>query len=336
MITETQKPPLVSVIMPVRNEGAAIQRSLDSVLAQDYPKEHLEVLVADGMSDDGTRDLLSGYAERDARIRIIDNPARIMVTGFNAGLDVSRGEVVIMLGGHSEIAPDYVGNCVRYLQQDLADCVGGPIETIANSAMGSAIALAMSTPFGIGGVAFRVGTETEGYVDTVAFGAYTRKIITQGGRLDEELVRNQDDEYNYRLRKLGARILLSPAIRSRYYSRSTLGALWSQYFQYGLWKVRVMQKHPRQMRPRQFAPPLFVAACLLSLGLSLFSPLGLWLCALVFGSYLLANLCCSFLAVRKGSWKLLPLLPVIFATLHFSYGSGFLLGLARFWNRWSL
>jgi succinoglycan biosynthesis protein ExoA len=334
MITETQKPPLVSVIMPVRNEGAAIQRSLDSVLAQDYPKERLEVLVADGMSDDGTRDLLSGYAERDARIRIIDNPARIMVSGFNAGLDVSRGEVVIMLGGHSEIAPDYVGNCVRYLQQDVADCVGGPIETIANSAMGSAIALAMSTPFGIGGVAFRVGTEKEDYVDTVAFGAYTRKIIARAGRLDEELVRNQDDEYNYRLRKLGARILLSPSIRSRYYSRSTLGALWSQYFQYGFWKVRVMQKHPRQMRPRQFVPPLFVLACLLSLGLSLFSPLGLWLCALGFGSYLLANLGCSVAAVQKGSWNLLPLMPIIFATLHFSYGFGFLLGLVRFWNRW--
>ena len=334
MITETQKPPLVSVIMPVRNEGAAIQRSLDSVLAQDYPKEHLEVLVADGMSYDGTRALLSGYAQRDARIRIIDNPARIMVTGFNAGLELSRGEVVIMLGGHSEIAPDYVGNCVRYLQQDVADCVGGPIETISNSAMGSAIALAMSTPFGIGGVAFRVGTEKEAYVDTVAFGAYTRKIIGRAGKLDEELVRNQDDEYNYRLRKLGARILLSPTIRSRYYSRSTLGALWSQYFQYGVWKVRVLQKHPRQMRPRQFVPPLFVLACLLSIGLAFFSQPGLWLCALVFGSYLVANVFCSIAAVRKGNWKLLPLLPIIFAALHFSYGLGFLLGLVRFWNRW--
>jgi succinoglycan biosynthesis protein ExoA len=172
-------------------------------------------------------------------------------------------------------------------------------------------------------------------VDTVAFGAYTRRVIERTGRLDEEMVRNQDDEYNYRLRKLGGKILLSPSVRSRYYSRSTLRALWRQYFQYGFWKVRVLQKHPRQMQPRQFVPPLFVASCLISLLLAPFAKLGLWLFAAALGPYLIANLGWSIVTARKSNWRLLPLLFLTFATLHISYGLGFLLGISRFWNRWS-
>lgn len=333
-MTKTDTLPLVSVIMPVRNEQESIERSLNSVVNQDYPKDRLEVLVADGMSDDDTRKLVSSYAQCDARVRMIENPARIMVTGYNSALALSRGDVIVMLGGHAEMAPDYVRNCVRLLQEGVADCVGGGIETISKSAGGAAIALAMGTTFGIGGAAFRKVINTERYVDTVAFGAYTRSILERAGPMDEELVRNQDDEFNYRLRKLGARILLSPSLRCRYYSRGTLSALWSQYFQYGFWKVRVMQKHPRQMQLRQFVPPIFVASCLISILLSSFSHIGLWLAGIVFGSYLLANLGCSIATARKSKWRLLPLLSLAFATLHFSYGLGFLFGALRFWNLW--
>jgi glycosyltransferase involved in cell wall biosynthesis len=326
--------PLVSVIMPVRNEQKAIQRTLAAVLVQDYPRDRMEVLVVDGMSVDGTRARVNEMAADNPRVRLVQNPRRIMPTGFNAGLRLARGEIIVMLGGHTEIEPDYVRNCVQHLQQGKADCVGGPINTVCQTTRARAIALALSSRFGVGGVAFRLGTDKEKSVDTVPWGAYTREIIERVGPLDEELIRDQDDEYNYRLRKLGARILLVPNVRSSYYCRSSLRALWRQYFQYGYWKVRVMQKHPRQMSPRHFVPPAFVAALLASLLLIPLSAVGTWLSALVAGSYVVANLGASLVTLRKGAWRLLPLLPITFATIHLSWGLGVLAGLIRFWNCW--
>jgi hypothetical protein len=191
----------------------------------------------------------------------------------------------------------------------------------------------MSRPFGVGGSAFRTIKDRAMYVETVAFPAYTREAIEKAGPFDEELIRNQDDEYNYRLQKLGGRILLSPDIRSRYYSRGSLRSLWRQYFQYGYWKVRVMQKHPRQMRVRQFVPALFVSVLLFSLLLAPFSITARGIFALVAGSYLIVTLGAS-LAAGKENWQLLPILPVVFATLHLAYGLGFLSGIVEFWNRW--
>jgi glycosyltransferase involved in cell wall biosynthesis len=328
---------MVSVIMPVRNEGKAIRRSLQAVLAQDYPSEKLEVLVADGMSNDGTRDILQAIAAQDARVRIVDNPARIMASGFNKALGQARGEFIVMMGGHTEIAPNYVSTCVSALQQGLAECAGGSTETQAESDWAEAIALALSSRFGVGPVAFRVGCAERKYVDTVAFGAYSRRIIDQIGVLDEELVRNQDDEFNYRLRKEGGRILLLPGIPARYTSRATLRSLWNQYFQYGYWKVRVLQKHPRQMQPRQFAPALFVSALALSLLAWCLAPGAKWLVVMLGGLYLSTSLAASLaVASRSRKWRLLALLPAVFATLHFAYGFGFLAGLAHFWKRWQV
>jgi hypothetical protein len=159
-------------------------------------------------------------------------------------------------------------------------------------------------------------------------------VFDRVGLFDEEQVRNQDDEFNYRLLSRGGKILLSPKIKSKYYNRSTLRSLWRQYFQYGYWKVRVMQKHPRQMRPRQFAPALFVAALLIAVLLFAVSSLGSYLTLLVLGTYALANLAASVLTIRGNDWKLFPLLPIAFATLHLAYGSGFLIGLVKFWRRW--
>ena len=147
-------------------------------------------------------------------------------------------------------------------------------------------------------------------------------------------MRNQDDEYNYRIRELGGKILLAEDVRSKYYSRGSLGKLWKQYFQYGFYKVRVLQKHPRQMSIRQFVPPAFVSALLLSVLLSILAPWGRWLLALVGLSYLAANLLASFLTAARRNWRHLPLLPLTFAILHLSYGLGFLAGLFKFWNRW--
>jgi hypothetical protein len=165
-------------------------------------------------------------------------------------------------------------------------------------------------------------------------GAWPREVFDRIGFFDEELVRNQDDELNYRLRSRGGKILLSPRIKSLYYNRSTNRALWRQYLQYGFWKVRVMQKHPQQMQPRQFVPPLFVFSLLIFLSASPFFAISKWLFLLEAGSYVIANLAASLIVASKGNWRLLPLIPTTFVILHVAYGWGFLMGLVKFWNRW--
>ncbi len=325
--------PFVSVVMPVRNEEHFIARSLAAVLSQDYPSDRMAVIVADGMSDDQTRAIAMSFVSQHPCLRLIDNPGRIVSYGLNAALRIARGDIIVRVDGHCEIAHDYVSRCVEHLKRNDVDCVGGPIETIGENHLAQVIAMAMATPFGVGGSAFRTVRDKSLFVDTVAFPACKARVIRRAGFFDEELVRNQDDEYSYRLRKLGGRILLAPDVRSRYYSRGSLRSLWRQYFQYGYWKIRVMQKHPRQMSLRQFVPPIFVLVTLLTLLLSAVSAISMWLFLGVLTAYILANLAASIFTGTN--LRSLVVLPVVFATLHFSYGSGFLWGLVKFWNRWS-
>lgn len=326
--------PMVTVVMPVRNEARFIARSLGAVLAQDYPAHRMEVIVADGMSTDGTRDIIKSLQVKHRNLRLIDNGGQIVPTGLNAALARIQGRIFARVDGHCEIHRDYVSRCVEHLENDGVDGVGGPLETVGETGIAKVISVAMSSKFGVGNSAFRTVSDKTMLADTIAFPVYTRAIVERVGLFDEELVRNQDDDYNYRLRKIGAKLLLAADVRSRYYSRNSIRSLWRQYFQYGYWKVRVMQKHPRQMRPRQFVPPLFVAALLLTAIVSPFSPIGAWLFALTAGSYALANLAASVITARNQRWEALPLLPIVFATLHLAFGCGFLFGLIRFWNRW--
>jgi succinoglycan biosynthesis protein ExoA len=332
----TPELPFVSIIMPIRNEERGILRALESLLSQDYPRDRMEILVADGLSTDKTRRIMSIAAADDSRIRLLDNPRCIMASGFNVGLKTARGDIIIMMGGHTEMAPDYVRTSVSLLKMGIADCVGGPIKTVGETDVARVISLAMSSRFGVGGSAFRIGCCKRKYVDTVAFGAYTRKIMERAGPLDEKFVRGQDDEFNYRLRKLGAKILLAPELRSTYTSRSSISSLWRQYFQYGYWKVAVLQKHPRQMQLRQFVPALFVCSLLVSLILAVVHPaVGFRMMLLLGGSYLLATLLVSVsLAWGRERWRPVLALAISFPVLHFSYGTGFLVGLAMFCNRW--
>jgi succinoglycan biosynthesis protein ExoA len=326
-------PPFVTLITPIRNEASFISRSLGAMLEQDYPSDRMEVIVADGMSTDGTREVVESFRARYPNLRLVDNPSRIVSSGMNAAIREARGEVLVRVDGHTIVEPDYVSRCVAALLRSGADNVGGRMDAVSEGLFGQAVALATSSPFGVGGARFHYSTREE-WVDTVYMGCWPRDVFARIGLFDEELVRDQDDELNYRIRSRGGRILLDPRIRSRYYNRSTLRSLWRQYYQYGYWKIRVMQKHRRQMRPRQFVPPLFVAVLLLALLASPFAAWGAWLLALSAGSYLIANLSASIFTARKGNARLLPLLPVAYAALHLSYGTGFLVGLARFWNRW--
>jgi len=219
------------------------------------------------------------------------------------------------------------------LERSGADNVGGRMVAVGTTALGQAVALATSSRFGVGGARFHY-SDREEWVDTVYMGAWPRRVFEQLGGFDPELVRNQDDEFNYRLRAQGGRILLNPRIRSQYYNRTSLRSLWRQYYQYGFYKVRVLQKHPRQMRLRQFVPPAFVASIL---GGALLSPLNkrlraLW--ALVITAYAVANLMASWRIARKAGRAHLRRLPLVFSILHFSYGLGFLHGLIHFRKRW--
>ena len=327
--------PLVSVLLPVRNEAAFIERSVGSVLAQDYPADRLEIIVIDGNSDDGTRAIVGKLMRQHAHLRMIDNPRRIVATGLNLGIAQSRGDIVVRVDGHCEIAPDYVRCSVAHIESGM-DGVGGSLATIGQSPRSRVIAAAMSSSFGVGDSAFRTVSGRSMLVDTVPFPAYSRKILERAGPYDEELVRNQDDEYNYRLRKLGARIFLAADVKSTYYSRGALRSMWSQYFQYGYWKVRVMQKHPAQMRARQFAPPLFVASLIATAIAAPFALPGRLLFAGIVAAYAIANLIATALVIARHPGLPQPwLLPVAFAGLHTAYGLGFLTGLVSFWNRWS-
>ena len=329
------EPAFVSIIMPVRNEAEYIERSLSSVFAQTYPHRLMEVIVADGLSTDGTKDRVELLAGRtDIPLTIIDNPGQTAPTALNLAIAASRGSVIVRVDGHCEVAADYVAKCVELLRSNGCEGVGGPIETVAESPQAAAIAVAMSSKFGVGGSAFRTVHDKELEVDTVAFPGYRRELFDRIGGFDEELVRNQDDEFNYRLRKHGGRLILSPSVKSRYYSRSNFASLWRQYFQYGYWKVRVLQLHPAQMSLRQFVPFAFVVSVTGLAILSIVWPVLLWLLAALFGLYLAGNLTASILSYGRVGVRSLPRLSVSFAILHFSYGFGFFFGLIAFRDRW--
>ena len=324
----------VTIIMPIRNEAAFITHSLGAVLAQEYPAECMEILVVDGMSDDGTRQIVERLRKAHAEhsIRLLDNPGRIVPTGFNIALDEARGDVIIRVDGHCEISPNYVRRCVELLEETGAECVGGALVTVGEGVIAQSIALAQSSPFGVGGVAFRTGVGEGRHVDTLAFGAYRRELFERIGGFDEELVRNQDDEFNFRLTQGGGRIWLDPSIQSRYYSRSSLPTLWRQYYQYGFYKVRVIQKRNAVPSWRHLVPATFVLALLASL-LAASLTRRPRLALIVAGPYALANGAAS-VATGWGKGAALSLLPLVYAILHLSYGLGFLHGLWYWRDRW--
>jgi glycosyltransferase involved in cell wall biosynthesis len=326
--------PFITVITPIRNEESHIAECVDSILNQDYDHDRFELIVVDGMSEDRTRELIKIAQNGNGHIRLLDNPQKIVPTAMNIGLKNAKGDIIIRVDGHAAIEKNYFNQCIQLLNETGADCVGGPINSINQTTVGKAIAIAMASKFGVGNSRFRVSGEA-GYVDTVAFGAYRREVFEKIGLFDEELVRNQDDEFNFRLNKMGGEIYFSPAIRSRYYPRASLVKLCRQYFQYGYWKIRVLQKHPALLGLRYFVPPIFILSLLLAGLGTLFVKSGLWLFLAIIGCYFFASILATFrIAFTKG-WRYWMLLPIAFAILHFSFGAGFLFGLIRFANRWS-
>lgn len=324
--------PFISVIMPIRNEEDFIESSLSAILNQDYPHDKMEVLIADGMSTDRTRDVISHLVANQNIIPVIilDNPGRIVPTAMNIAIRRAKGEIIVRVDGHAVIQKDYVRQCVEWLIKNEVDCVGGVVESVGSGYVGEAIAAAMSSPFGVGGSGFRTASDAAGPVltDTVPFGAYRKEVFDRIGLFNEQMVRHQDYEFCYRLRKDGGKIILLPAARAKYFVRSTLSSLWKQYWQYGIWKGRFLRAHPDSIKLRHLIPPLFVFMMIVSSVLGIVSEVGVAVSGLTLGAYGLFIIGALISVSRTGNVKYVPVLPIIFGSLHVSWGMGLWLGLS--------
>ncbi len=321
-------PPAVSIIVPCYNEEATIGLLLEALLLQSYPRRQMEVIVADGLSQDRTREVIAAFQQThpDLPVSIQDNPIRTIPSGLNVAAGAACGEVLVRLDAHCIPVPGYVGCCVDAIEAGKGSVVGGvwAIQPGGKGFIAQGIARAAAHPLGVGDAMYRLGA-AEGPVDTVPFGAFRRSLYQQMGGFDEGLLSNEDYEFYTRVRAAGGVIWLDPAIRSTYIARATLPALARQYWRYGFWKLKMLQQHPRSLRWRQALPPLFVLSLLVLGIISIFLP--------VAGTVLLAEIALYVLAlgaaglhaaIRQSQPLLLPGLVLAIATMHFSWGGGFL------------
>jgi glycosyltransferase involved in cell wall biosynthesis len=325
--------PFVSILVPCYNEERFIKTLLENILQQDYPVNDLEIIMIDGNSTDKTRDIISEYASRHPNITLLDNPGRYVPFALNSGIRQAKGEVIIRMDAHSEYPANYVSRLVYYLFELEADNVGGTWITLpADSRMKSlAIARSLSSPFGIGNAEYRLNVKKIRRVDTVPFGCYHKSIFEKIGMFDEELLRNQDIEFNGRILKNGGTIYLVPDVNMIYYSRDSVKKILKMFFQYSMFRPLVNKKLKMTLQLRQFIPPIWVIFLLSTLigsffskvsGLALLSGLGLYLvCDLFFSVQS---------AVDEKKWGLMMYLPWIYFFLHISYGCGYIIGIIKF------
>ncbi|MBT3315692.1 MAG: glycosyltransferase family 2 protein [Anaerolineae bacterium] len=311
---------LISIIVPCLNEEKTIRILLDAILAQTYPVLKMEVVIADGFSEDNTRVEVAAFQDENPAldVKVIDSPERNIPAGLNLAINAARGEIIVRLDAHSAPAPDYVERCVNALNADLGDNVGGvwDIRPGAEGWVAASIAAAAAHPLGVGDALYRHATQAQ-IVDTVPFGAFRRELIERIGLFDETLLANEDYEFNVRIRQSGGKIWLDPAIRSVYFARPTFARLAKQYFNYGFWKWKMLQRYPSTLRWRQFLPPVFVLSLLFWLILGAFFPLFFLVLVLELFLYFFILF---FAALRK---RMLGL-PIAIATMHISWGSGLL------------
>jgi len=321
---------VVSVIVPCRNERKYIEGFCAGVMRQQVPPGwQLQLVVADGQSDDGTRELLQRISAEDPRVAWIDNPRRIVSTGLNAALKLSTGEAIVRMDVHTEYAEDYVAQCLATMANTGADNVGGPWRAVPDDDAGPmqhAVAAAFQSRWVAGGAISRQ-LDYDGWVDTVYLGSWPRKSFERFGGFDEALVRNQDDEHNLRIVKNGGRVWQSSLIRSIYRPRATLSQAFRQYLQYGYWKPFVMHKHGQPASLRHAVPSVFVVMLALSMLMAV-AGLSSRPLALVAGSYGLAVLAMTagIFASQRPSLPVLWRVPAVIAAYHVGYGIGSIIG----------
>lgn len=320
--------PLVSIVIPCRNERGYIGRCLASLEKASFDRERTTVLVCDGMSEDGTREEIDSFANRLPWVRRLENLERTTPYALNLGLQHQPFDVGIILGAHAEVAPDFVERDLAALREDpYAAVVGGIITNIYSDDLSRRIGLAMGHPFGVGGAHFRTGAR-HGYVDTVAFGAYRRGVFERVGWFNSALVRNQDDEFNYRVTNAGMRILLDPSIKSLYHVRASYQKLYRQYFQYGYWKVYVNKLHRSVTTMRQLVPAAWVLFVMLGGLLTLV--FGILLPFYLTGVFIYVSVALFSAVGTKAIVRDVPGVLYAFAILHWAYGMGYWKGVLEF------
>jgi succinoglycan biosynthesis protein ExoA len=317
--------PLISAVVATYNEERHIEACLSGLCAQvDLPGD-LEIIVVDGNSTDRTLEIVRALAATDARIRVVPNPNRYQVYAWNIGTQEARGPYVAFFSAHTEYAPDYLARCYEAHHRTGAANVGGVQVPIGEGFIGRAVALAMQSPFGIGNAQFRYAQQ-ERFVDTVFGSFFDRSLLIQLGGYDETIPFNEDSEFNYRLRKAGYTIFMSPKIRVRYHVRSSLGALSAQMYRYGYWRRRTQLEHPDFVPWRVMAPPLLLLLLIVSLAAYALTrqPLALAIPALYALFVALGTVSCALKALSLV--QALPL-PVVLPVMHLSYGAGWWAGL---------
>jgi glycosyltransferase involved in cell wall biosynthesis len=326
------KDPTVSIIIPCRNEARFIAKCLDSILAQDYPHDLIEIFVVDGMSDDGTKVLVERYAKKHPIVMLLDNPKRIIPAAMNIGIKRSRGDVIMKFDAHAIYKNNYISECVRYLCEYGADNVGGVVETLPrnNSILGAGIAASLSCRFGVGGGGFRVGAKEPMWSDTAFSGCYRREVFDRVGLYDENVARSEDVALNRMLRKSGGKILLVPDIRTSYFTRSTIGEFCRHNFDNGYWITYPLKYGRIVFSGRHLAPLCALCVFMALVIISMFSISGTWLLLAATLSYLVT---CMYYSVKLSAAKrrlaFILVMPMIFATLHFGYALGSLFGLIK-------
>ena len=329
--TSGYKQPLVSVVIPIRNEEKYIEKCLLSLLEQDFPKDNMEIIFIDGCSDDKTLEILDTYIKKyPGLIQVLENTNKTVPYGMNIGIRASVGQFIIRMDAHSEYAKDYITQCVHYLQTTDADNVGGMAETKSKGYIGEAIALMLSSPFGVGNSNFRINGK-DGYVDTVPFGAFRREVFDKYGYYDERLTRNQDNEMNHRIRKNGGKIYLSKDIQLTYYSRDTIKGIGKMGFQNGCWNIITYYLCPGAMSVRHFIPLIFVLSIVVGSVVMNFIniPLlkGLFIVETIL--YIVLNIMFSLKLAMKAGFKYWGTLVFLFPFFHIVYGLGSIQGIKK-------
>lgn len=320
--------PFVSIIVPCYNEEKTIQQLLNSILEQIYPLEKMEVVISDGMSTDNTLQEIDAFHKKhpDLQIRVTTNRARTIPSGLNQAIAESRGDLIIRLDAHSMPIKEYVERCVSAHQNKKGDNIGGvwEIRPSENTWIADSISHAAAHPLGVGDALYRLNAKA-GVVDTVPFGSFYKSLIQQIGGFDETLLANEDYEFNTRVRESGGIVYLDPSIRSVYFSRSTLKQLAAQYFRYGFWKLKMLQRYPHTLRWRQALPPLFVLSLLAWVVLSLWMPTAFYIFTLqLFLYFFILGFAGLRLAIVKKKGYLIVGIPLAIAVMHIAWGAGFL------------
>ncbi|MDR2928725.1 MAG: glycosyltransferase family 2 protein [Cytophagaceae bacterium] len=324
--------PFISVVLPIRNEEKFIEATLSAIARQNYPNTLLEILISDGMSTDSTKEIVYKFKNSNTNLSItlIDNPEKIVPYGLNRAIRVAKGKLIVRMDSHSVYPDNYIETLVDALYEHDADNTGGVVETVPyrNTVKCHAIATALSHPMGVGNSYFRIGSSKVREVDTVPFGCFRREVFDKIGFFDEELIRNQDDEFNGRMINNGMKILLIPNVIVKYFARDSFSKLYKMYYQYGLFKPLTVKKLGKVPTLRQLIPMLFVLFLLGGALLSLFlKPLWLFYGAGLLFYVMALTLISVRQAVAKKMLKMTFPLVFSFFILHFSYGWGYLYGL---------